>query len=148
MPHKDIEKRKEWRQSYTEKNREYIRERNRLYYIKNHDIIMEKRREKRDIINKKQQEKRRKNREYCQGRTFYIYFHYDTHNIVRYVGVGSDGYKGYGRSKSTHGRNTDWKDIFREHRPRVVIIRDNLTQREADELEIFYIKFFGEFYCV
>lgn len=70
---------------------------------------------------------------------FYIYFHYrlDTDNVF-YVGKGA----GY-RANSKSGRNKHWHNIVNKCGYRVEIIKDNLSEKEAFDLEISYIKSYG-----
>lgn len=70
---------------------------------------------------------------------YYVYLHYrlDT-NTVFYVG------KGKGRRAFTKkSRNNHWNNIVNKCGYRVEIIKEGLTEKEAFDLEIEQIKFFG-----
>lgn len=70
---------------------------------------------------------------------FYVYFHItaDTKEVF-YVGKGS----GY-RAKRIKGRNKLWNNIVQKHGYEIEYPHNNISEEEAFELEIFYIKTFG-----
>lgn len=70
---------------------------------------------------------------------YYIYFHINPlKNEIFYVGKGK-GNRAYDKNK----RNRFWKNIVKKYGYIVDIIEDNLTEKEAFEREIFYIKKIG-----
>jgi hypothetical protein len=77
---------------------------------------------------------------------YYIYFHKNpSTNQIFYVGLGSHVlYQKYKRAKDIKQRNQHWVNYINKHGdPIIEIIHDNLTQKEACELEIKYINTFG-----
>ena len=77
---------------------------------------------------------------------YYIYFHKNpSTNQIFYIGLGSHIlYQKYKRAENIKQRNQHWKNYINKHgNPIIEIIHDNLTQKEACELEIKYINMFG-----
>jgi len=77
---------------------------------------------------------------------YYIYFHKNpSTNQIFYVGLGSHVlYQKYKRAENIKQRNQHWKNYINKHgNPIIEIMHDNLTQKEACELEIKYINMFG-----
>lgn len=75
----------------------------------------------------------------------YIYFHItaDTHQVF-YVGQGSQArQRNWGRAKDTTSRTKIWKNVVAKHGYYIQIIKSNLTQEQANVLEIFWINAFG-----
>lgn len=84
-------------------------------------------------------------------RNHYVYAHYkaDTNKLF-YIGIGTHNtYHGnlyaraYAYTKSQ--RNLFWYQIYKKHGRKVVILYDNLTEKEAKEREIALIKMYGRF---
>lgn len=70
---------------------------------------------------------------------FYIYIHVKPHNgEIFYVGKGRNK-----RAYSKSYRNTFWHNIVQKHSFDVFILENNLTEQEAFELEMKYIKRVG-----
>lgn len=70
---------------------------------------------------------------------YYIYFHINPlKNEIFYVGKGCDS-----RAFSKNRKNNLWHNIVNKYGYIVDIIEDNLTEQEAFEREIFYIKKIG-----
>ena len=70
---------------------------------------------------------------------YYIYFHINPlKNEVFYVGKGKDK-----RAWKKISRSTHWKNIVKKYGYIIDIIEQNLTEEEAFEREIFYIKKIG-----
>lgn len=61
---------------------------------------------------------------------FCVYVHKDEEGVVRYVGQGL-----YKRAKSILGRNKKWNDLFNNTKPVVEYIKQDITKKEAEELE-------------
>jgi hypothetical protein len=77
---------------------------------------------------------------------YYIYFHKNpSTNQIFYVGLGSHVlYQKYKRAENIKQRNQHWKNYVVKHGfPIIEIIHDNLSQKEACELEVKYITEFG-----
>lgn len=72
----------------------------------------------------------------------YVYKHIrkDT-NEVFYIGIGSD--KNYNRANSKSGRNKYWKRIINKVGYEIEIICDNISWKEALDIEIKLIKQYG-----
>lgn len=67
---------------------------------------------------------------------FYVYLHRRiTDGKIFYIGKGS----GY-RARAKKNRNRHWQNIVNKHGYQVEIFKDNLTEREAFELEKYLIK--------
>ena len=70
---------------------------------------------------------------------FYVYIHTKvTDNTIFYVGKG----KGK-RAWDKYSRNRHWKYIVAKHGHNVVIVQDNLTEKQALELEVLLIADIG-----
>ena len=70
---------------------------------------------------------------------FYIYFHINPlKNEIFYVGKGTSG-----RAKRKHNRSELWNNIVNKYGYIIDIVEDGLTNEEAFEREIFYIKKIG-----
>ena len=83
-------------------------------------------------------------------RNCYVYLHYtkDTNKLF-YVGIGTHDLIQY-HSKYTRAmqctvcsRNYLWRRYYLKHGRRVEIYKDNLTEKEAKELEIYLIDKYG-----
>lgn len=80
----------------------------------------------------------------------YVYLHYtaDTNQLF-YVGIGTHDliqyHSKYTRANTTHknARNYLWTRYYSKHGRKVVIYKDNLTEKEAKETEIFLIEKYG-----
>jgi hypothetical protein len=71
-----------------------------------------------------------------EDNTYYVYIHYNKlTNEPFYVGKG----KGY-RMNQKYGRNNDWKKIVEEFGFYVKLVAENISNNEANRIEIFYIK--------
>lgn len=70
---------------------------------------------------------------------FYIYIHIKLNNGKPfYVGKGKSN-----RAYSIKGRNNHWRRIVEKYGYDIIIIEDNLSEKEAFELEIFWINRIG-----
>jgi hypothetical protein len=80
---------------------------------------------------------------------FYVYAHYKMgeENIPFYIGKGVHvqlkNEVGYYRAYTTSRRNRLWTNIFNKYGVRVVILHDNIVEKEAFEIETTLIKFWG-----
>lgn len=74
----------------------------------------------------------------------YVYTHtrLDTNEIF-YVGIGKDSNGKYERAKESNKRNLHWKRICKKTKRIFEIVADNLTWKEACEIEVYLIMFFG-----
>lgn len=73
---------------------------------------------------------------------WYVYFHIkDGEDKPFYVGIGKK--KNYKRAFVTSGRNRIWNNIHAKYGCYSSVIYDNLSQREACEIEVNLISFYG-----
>jgi hypothetical protein len=68
---------------------------------------------------------------------FYVYVHLKPDGTVFYVGKGCKR-----RAWSHHLRNKHWKSIVAKHGLKVTIVRNNLTEKQAFDLEKRFINYF------
>ncbi len=70
--------------------------------------------------------------------TYYVYLHITEDGIPFYIGKGINK-----RAFSINGRNNFWKRIVEKYGYDILIIEDGLTEIEAFEREIYWIKRIG-----
>jgi hypothetical protein len=74
----------------------------------------------------------------------YVYTHTRLDkNEVFYVGIGSDSKGKYTRSKRTDNRSVYWKQVYSKTKISIEIVSDNISWKNACEIESYLIMFFG-----
>ena len=75
-----------------------------------------------------------------EDRTTHLYLHVKSESKeVFYVGIGNDK-RPYVKGKS---RSKLWRNVVNKYGYEVIILSDNLTWKQACELEIYLIKYYG-----